>query len=279
MSVPSLAYADAGPILLPVGGHLYAQTETIRTSVRQVWFTVLANMKSRYRGSWAGVLWVVVNPLIIYGAQSFAFHYVLRLQVPNYFVFLLSGLLPWLFIVQSLEMCAGLLVNSGPLLKSYPIHPLVCLLAQVMDNFFNLVLLLFILLPAVLLSGVPFLNIVLFSIPLLACLMAVIGLSWILATMQVFWRDTRFILSFVLNVSFFLTPVFYPQNFVEPKYQWIIRLNVFHYLLLPFRDLAGASVDPHFVLHCLMAWTLGLVFCGAAALYWKEKRNVAFFYI
>jgi lipopolysaccharide transport system permease protein len=253
---------------------------SIEIAFRQIRATVLANMKSRYRGSVAGFLWVVINPLFIYGAQSFVFHYILKIQTPNYFVFLLSGLLPWFFITQSLEMCTNIFVVSGRLLKSIPIHPLVCLLAQVFDNFINLVLLVALLfIPAVLFHAFPPWKFLLLPIPLLICLTAVIGMAWWLATIQIFFRDVRFVLSWVLNISFFLTPIFYGEQYVDESYRWIFRINIFRYLIMPFRDLISDPIDPKFFQDSALAFALSLALFGLAAMYWRGRKNVAYFYL
>ena len=52
---------------------------------------------ARYRGSILGLAWVVINPLVLFGVQSFIFKSILEINVPNYSLFLLGGLLPWIF--------------------------------------------------------------------------------------------------------------------------------------------------------------------------------------
>lgn len=257
-----------------------SKMSAMRTAFRQVRATVLANMKARYRGSAAGFVWVVLNPLIIYGVQSFVFNSVLGLQIPNYFVFLISGLLPWLFIAQTLDMCTNVFVNSGRLLKSYPIHPLVCLLAQVLDNFFNLnMLIMLLIIPGMLFTDFKVWKFILLPIPLVACVFGVIGMAWFLATVQIFFRDLKFILGFVLNVSFFITPIFYPESFIEPRFQWILKFNPFRYFLLPFRDLIEDPVPMAFWQDSMISILLAGTFVLAAAAYWRTKRNVALFYL
>src|SRR3954465_5069767 len=108
-----------------------------RIFVRQSRALTAANLKSRYRRTIAGFLWVVLNPLIQFGVQSAIFRHVLKIQVNNYLIFLLSGLLPWIFITQSMDMCTSLFVTSGNVLKSFRLNPLVLLTAQLLDNLLN----------------------------------------------------------------------------------------------------------------------------------------------
>jgi lipopolysaccharide transport system permease protein len=250
------------------------------TTFKQMLAMTVANMRSRYRNSFAGLFWVLLNPLLMYGAQSFAFHYILKVRVPNYPVFLISGLLPWLFITQSLEMSTNILVTSGKLLKSFPIHPLVCLSAQIFDNFFNFVILVLVLVIAGTAMGLfPILNAPFLILPVAGCLTAVIGMAWILATLQIFFRDARFILTFVLNVSFFMTPIFYPENFLDEKFRWILFANPFRVLLLPFRDLIQTPVPMAYWTDSLQSLALGSGLVLVAWIYWGRKQNVAYFYL
>src|SRR6185437_11424777 len=92
---------------------------------RQSSAMLFANLKARYRKTIAGFIWVILNPLILYGTESFVFHGILRMDVSQYNVFLLSGLLPWTFITSCFQSCVNSYVSSGRLLKSFPVNPAV----------------------------------------------------------------------------------------------------------------------------------------------------------
>lgn len=234
-----------------------------------------ANLKSRYRNTFAGFLWVVLNPLIVYGTQSYVFHTILKLQVDRYRLFLLSGLLPWIFITQSLEMCTSLYTSSARLLKSFPVHPLVYLAAQLFDNFVNFIAAFLLILLAVFIwDPVEPLRILLLPLPLVLLFGAVFGMAWMLATVQVFLRDTRFIITFALNLLFFLTPIFYPASFVPEEYRWIIRLNPVNHLIQPFRALIYDELQlSSIVQSMLMSGMIATLSLSAAALFWSRKKN------
>lgn len=242
----------------------------------QVRALTVANLKSRYRNTVAGFIWVVINPLVMFGAQSYAFHHVLRLNIDNYPLFLLSGLLPWIFIAQSLEMCTSILVTSGRLLKSYPVHPLVYLISQLADNLVNfLAAFTLLLLPIWLFYGdvrgsVGFLFL---PLPLATLATGVLGLAWFLATAQVFYRDTRFVVSFVLSIAFFLTPVFYPPEFVPEKFRFLLYANPIHYLIVPFRVCIYDFKAGAFFRSMLPALVTALGLLTIAAAYWRKKRS------
>jgi lipopolysaccharide transport system permease protein len=233
-----------------------------------------ANLKSRYRNTVAGFLWVVMNPLITFGAQSYVFHTILKLQVSHYNLFLLSGLLPWIFFQQSVEMCTSLFISAARLLKSLPVHPLVYLVSQLLDNLVNLLAaFLLILLPTLLFQPFHPLVLLLIPIPLLILLLGVFGICWIMAVLQVFLRDTRFIATFGLNILFFLTPIIYPAELVPAQYRWVLLVNPLNYLIQPFRILLLDFDFARFMLASLKAAIVSSVFLCGAFLLWGKKKN------
>ena len=75
------------------------------------------DLKTRYKGSVLGILWSVLHPLVLAGIYTIAFQYVLRIQIANYAIFVLSGLLPWLFFTSSLTVASLSIVGQGQLIK------------------------------------------------------------------------------------------------------------------------------------------------------------------
>jgi len=248
---------------------------------RQIYFLTVSNLKSRYRKTFAGFLWVVINPLVMFGVQSQVFGKFLKLQTPNYSLFLLSGLLPWIFITQSFEMSTSIFVSNGRLLKSFTIHPMVFLLSQLLDNLINF-------LAAFLLILIPFVvfhhdatswGIFLVPLPIITLVLGVTGFSWLLATVQVFFRDTRFMISFFISIAFFLTPIFYPITFIPTHLRWIIAINPLYYFIEPFRMAIYEFSLPFFLISLLKSLLAAILCLTLAATFWTKKRNAVYFHV
>ena len=236
-----------------------------------------ANLKSRYRNTVTGFIWVVMNPILMMGAQSYAFHYVLKLNIPHYALFLLSGLLPWSFIMQSLEMTSTILLNSSGLLKAFPIHPAVPLLAQILDNFINFsaaFMILFI--PMFWGSDVPWAYLLLLPFPILTMIVAVACLSALFSILQVFFRDTRFILTFILSISFFLTPIFYAAEMVPENLRFIVDFNIFYKIILPFRMILRAQELADILEAWIQIFVIDICLVVLTVWIWKRKRNAVY---
>jgi len=231
-------------------------------------------MKARYRKTMAGFLWVVLSPILMYSVQAFVFKKFLNLSIPNYSLFLLGGLLPWIMIVSSWEMSTTSIVSSSSILKSFSISPFVIVSSQIVDNFINFVFAFFIvLIPTVLLSGN--LNVAFLFLPL--ALILLLAFVWVttslLAIFHVFYRDIKYLVSFGVSIVFFLTPIFYPVSYVPDEYRWLITINPFYAVIEPFR-----LILYHGEWHGLwlpFTKTIGMLIVSIITLkvFWKIKKN------
>ncbi len=250
----------------------------------QYWVQVreltLASIKARYRRTFAGFIWVLLNPLLQFGVQSLVFREFLKLQVSNYYLFLLGGLLPWIFIVSTLNMGTPIFIIHGHLLRSFKINPLVLLCSQILDNFINfLASVLLILLPFYLFSDQPFINILALPLAIFPLLLCTAAMTFILSTLNVFYRDINFVIGFVMSILFFLTPVFYPREYVPAHFQWIIDVNPVVYLIEPFRCLFLLPSWELFFLWCLKGMAVALGMAVLSLYVWKKRRNDFYFRI
>lgn len=240
----------------------------------QIFHMTWANMKSRYRKTIAGLIWVIINPIIMYGAQSLAIKHFLKLQLPNFYIFLLGGLLPWIFITQTLTMTAPIILSNGGLLKSFKVNPLLLIYSQILDNFINFLLPFGILL-AILWgqstsssSGLIFL-----PVAFLIMISGVIAMSKILAILQVFFRDTVFVVNFLTGVMFFLTPVFYPISYVPEKYQFLVSINPFYIFIEPVRSTIYDYNFNHMIISFGKASAVAITLLILGSLFWRAKKN------
>lgn len=233
----------------------------------------LASLKSRYRKTFAGFIWVVMNPLLMFGVQSLVFKTFMRIELPNYYLYLLGGLLPWIFFSSTVQMGTPVFVNQAPLLRSFRINPMVLLGSQVLDNFINFLAgFLIILLPFYYSAGkaiFPLLGLPLAMIPLL---LGALSLCITLSTINVFFRDTNFVMGFVFNILFYLTPIFYPREYIPQNWQWMVEVNPAVYLLDPFRSLLYYQGEG-FILSLIKATGVAALLGISALLVWKRKRN------
>ena len=250
-----------------------------RLSWKQIRTLTGANIRSRYRNTVAGLLWVILSPLLVYSAQSYVFSSVLKIQFANYALFLLCGLLPWIFISQSVAMGTTLFVSQGRLLKSFPIHPLGLLISTIADNLVNFsISFCLVLIPAIGLSHGAHLEYFLWlPVTMLSLFIATVGLVWLLATLQVFYYDTKFVVDFLMLIAFYMTPIFYPADFVGAQAKWVVSFNPLAHLLAPIQCLSQSELPGDFLFLLVKSFATALLILLGASLFWRRKSNLAYF--
>ncbi len=195
----------------------------------------LAEMKGRYRNTIAGVLWVMINPLILFGVHALIFKYILKLNVDRYFIFLLGGILPWVYIHGTISQTVHSLITMRESLLSFQIHPISVIISKSIDNFINFLIPFFFLM-VVLADQASYnpMGLLFLPIALIILFIGVTSLAIFLSVLQVFFRDTEYISNFMLSIMFFLTPIFYPRHLIPEKYQILVDLNPFYSFIRTF---------------------------------------------
>jgi lipopolysaccharide transport system permease protein len=202
---------------------------------------VARELKARYRGSVLGFFWSFINPLLLLLTYSFVFSYVIPRGtegVSPYALFLFCGILPWTWFASSLNESAGVLISGGNLIKKvlFPaeILPIVTVLANMVHFFLGLP----ILAAFLLYYGGPI------SWPELAWFPAIVavqfvltlGLALVLSALTVHFRDIRDILSNLLTLWFFATPIIYPWWEAPPPARRFLDLNPFTHLAISYQE-------------------------------------------
>jgi lipopolysaccharide transport system permease protein len=247
-------------------------------SLRQFWIQIqdltLASMKSRYRKTWAGFIWVVLNPLLMFGVQGLVFRKFLRVEMPDYLLFLLGGLLPWIFFTTTVQMGTPVFVSQSQLLRSFRINPWVLLGAQVLDGFANfLASFVLIMLPFYLLADRPVALLVLLPLALVPLLVGTLSITVTLSILNVFHRDINFVTGFLFSLLFFLTPIFYPRELVPAGYAWLVDLNPVLYFIEPFRLVIHSGDVAGFFLALVRSAGAAALFTALGFFVWKRKQN------
>ncbi|HZZ83579.1 MAG TPA: ABC transporter permease [Anaeromyxobacteraceae bacterium] len=183
------------------------------------------DLKVRYKRSALGMLWTLLNPLLQMVVYTLVFSTIMRMGVPGYPVFLLSGLLPWTLIAVSTTSSAFSLLNNQGLIRKVAvpqaIYPLAVVGSKLVDLLFSLLPLALI---ALLVGRTPSLS-WLFVIPAVVLATAfTTGLSLVFSSLTVFFRDMRHLIDILFQVWFYLTPVLYPASYLEKlPYPWVRR--------------------------------------------------------
>jgi ABC-type polysaccharide/polyol phosphate export permease len=208
---------------------------------------VMRDLKARYRGSALGLLWTLLNPLLLMGVYALVFSVYMRIEMERYTVFLLCGLLPWIWISSSCLMGATSVIEGAGLIKKvfFPVQVLPTV--TVLSNLVNFLLSLPILFVFLLFYDVQ-LGWASLTLPLIMiCQFAfTLGLTLIVAAASVRYRDIPQIMSHLVTFWFFLTPILYPITQVPEPFRGLVSLNTFAPFAIAYQDVLMYNRIPSF---------------------------------
>jgi ABC-type polysaccharide/polyol phosphate export permease len=211
---------------------------------------VARELKARYRGSVLGFFWSFINPLMLLLIYTFVFAYIMpgrfttgEVPVPfadaePYALFLFCGLLPWTWFSASLNESSGVLISGGNLIKKvlFPaeVLPIVNVLANMVHFFLGLPILAIFL--AYYRAPLAIAELAWFPVIVLVQLILTIGFALLLSALSVHFRDIRDIVSNLLTLWFFATPIIYPWKFAPDLGKWFLNANPFTHLAISYQE-------------------------------------------
>jgi ABC-type polysaccharide/polyol phosphate export permease len=233
---------------------------------------VKRDFKGRYAGSILGFVWSFVQPLWLLLLFTFVFGTIMRLSLlgertESFGVFLFAGLVPWMAVQEGLQRGSAAITDNAELVRklSFPSEVLVLtvVLAALLHE--GIALGLFVVVLAVLGELAPLsLPWLLVAVPLQVAL--TLGLGLLLASFNVFFRDTSQILGMVLTGWFYVTPIVYPYGLVPERYQWVLDVNPLTPLVELYRQaLLGGGGGLPAGFPGLLATSAGALVVGFAA--------------
>ena len=237
---------------------------------------VLADLRARYKYSFLGFFWSLLNPLLEVGILVVTFGRLLKVfPDPTYPLMVLCSVVPWTAFSSTLADCADSLPANPSIVKRLPTPRLVLPLSKVVSNMVHLgmalvVVLVFdaVLMVAVLGKGFGATVLLLPAVVVIQEALAY-GLGLFMATVGAFYRDARFIVQAVVRLWYFLCPIIYPYLEVIKR---LGRLSETYFLLNPVAGLIasyqrviveGALPDPLWIASAL-GWAVILTLLGMA---------------
>lgn len=204
-----------------------------------LYILTLKDIKVRYKQTVLGVVWVIIQPLLM--MIIFTLFFGKLAEIPSdgipYPIFAYAGLLPWTFFSNSLSTSSNSLIgNSALITKVYfprMIIPLSAMCAGLFDFLIGFVLLVLLMI----FYGVGF-SWTFLMLPFLILLTALwtIGLGMWMAALNVKFRDIRYALPFFTQLLLFITPIIYPLNFISEKWRWLLMINPLTGLIEGYRS-------------------------------------------
>jgi ABC-type polysaccharide/polyol phosphate export permease len=229
----------------------------------------------RYKQSALGVVWSLLVPLGQLLVLVFLFQSVVPLNIEAYPAFVFSALLPWTWLSSSLSSACGLFTGNRDLVRHPNFAPARLMLVNTLSNLITYVVALPVLIVVLLAYGRP-LTAALLALPLLMLIQGVltVGLSLIIATLNVFYRDVQHIVVVVLMLLFYLTPVFYRPQSIAEKYHLVYQMNPVAVLIQGYRSVLFYGEFPAWGPILFAAAITGIVYLLGAVIYGRQQYDI-----
>jgi ABC-type polysaccharide/polyol phosphate export permease len=198
------------------------------------------DFKSRYLGSYLGLLWAFAQPLATIGILWFVFEFGFKSKPTGNYPFMLwlmAGMIPWFYLNDSISSATTSIVDKSFLVKKVVfrigILPIIKILSALIIHVFFIAIL-FIMFAFY--GYMPHLYTIQVLYYLFAAIILTLGLSWITSSLVVFLKDIGQIVGILLQFGFWLTPVFWQVTMLPEEYRSFITLNPFYYITEGYRD-------------------------------------------
>ncbi len=206
------------------------------------------DLKILYKRSALGIGWTLINPLMELAVFVFIFQVVLSIQIPQYTSYVFTGLLVWTWFNRSLFEATGSIIQNGSLIRQ-PGFPIAILpIVTEITGLIHLVLALPILLIFLLVDGVQLTPLILLM-PILQLIQfgLTTSLAYLLAALNVTFRDTQHTLGVLLNLLFYLTPIFYEDTGVPDQFQQLYSFNPMVPIITSYRNILMFGQQPEWI--------------------------------
>lgn len=236
---------------------------------------VKRDFKIKYRGSFLGILWSVLNPLLNMIVLSIVFSQVFR-AVDNYKMYLLSGLTIFNFFSEATNLaCTSVVGNFGMISKVY-FPRLIIPTSKVLTSSINLLITTIVYIILGMFMEVP-LNVHFLLIPyvLICVLLFALGMGYILSTLYVFFRDTLHLYSVFLTIWMYATPILYPIDSLPAGLIPLFKCNPLYHFIAFFRTITMGNAMPSGMsfLWCAM-WGIGMFMAGIVLFSTQQKKFI-----
>lgn len=216
---------------------------------------VLRDFKTKYKRSILGVFWSFLNPLLMMTIQYAVFMNLFKFDIENYAVYLLSGIIFFNFFIEATTQAMTSIVGNAPLITKVYVPKYIFPVSRVFSSVINLLLSVIPLALVMIFSGMRITwSILLLPFGIMCMIIFTIGVSLVLSSIMVFFRDTQFLWGVITTAWMYATPIIYPESILTANILLIMKFNPMYHFVRFNRIilLHGVSPEPKAYLYCIV---------------------------
>lgn len=233
----------------PLLGFHEMQRELSRSNMKRNWFTISSlvsrDFKLKYRRSVLGVLWSVLNPLLMMLVMTFVFSSIFRFSVENYPLYVVLGNVLFALMSDSTTSAMNSILDSSSLIKKIRIEKLIFPIEKVLFQLVNFCIsLIAVAIVMVVMHVAPKISLIALPLLLVYVVLFSAGIGMALSATAVFFRDVRHLWSVAITAWTYATPLFYPVEILPEWAAPIMQYNPMYHYVTYFRDIVLQGVVP-----------------------------------
>lgn len=209
---------------------------------------VKKDVRGKYKGSFLGVLWSFINPLLSVVVYAIVFHYIMRFKIDHYLIYLIAGIIPWSFFTAALNAGMNSILFNADIIKKVYFPRIILPISSVTSCLVNFLISSSIIVLFSLFSGLGIsFYLLLFPVIALIQYIFILGIVFILSALEIYVRDIEHIINFFINMLFYVTPILYTADYVPEKFSWILRINPLAYIIEAYHSIFYYKTMPNMV--------------------------------
>ena len=234
---------------------------------------VMKNFSSKYKDSVLGILWTILNPLLIMALFTIIFSTIFGRSIENYAVYFLCGWCLFNFFNGTIGVSINSLKGNKSILQRTPAPKYIFVLGGVISEFLNLIIMLILLIGVMIITHAQFHLTIIFSIiPIISLLIMITGLGLILSIACVYYTDIQHLWRVISMMLMYASAIFYPMEIIPEPYRQYLVLNPIYWVINQFRCFVYHAIIPQ-ITYILNSILLSLIILILGIIIFKKYEN------
>lgn len=241
---------------------------------------VIRDIKLKYRRSYLGYIWSILNPLMLMLVLVIVFSNLFKFDIPNFPVYLLSGQILFNFMVEATSVSVTSITGNAALLKKTYVPKYIFTVSKVISSLVNLLFSLVALLVVIIYTNTE-ISLHVFWLPIIVIQIFLfsLGIGMLLASLTVFFRDIQYLWGVLLTMWTYFTPIFYPVTIIPDEYLGIYKnINPMYWYIEQFRTVILQASSPD-INSVLLGFLTAICFLLLGTYVFNKKQNEFILYI
>lgn len=219
--------------------NIYNYRELLKNNVKK-------EIRGKYKKSFLGVIWTFLNPLLQLAVYALIFPLILKTSQPYYVVFVCVGLIPWTFFTTAVSQSSWAIIGNADIVKKVYFPREILPISIVTSAMVNFLISTIIIMAFCLAYGLGLTKYIIFyPIILIIQYILQLGISFVLSSVTVYFRDLEHFIQVILQIMFYATPIVYSSDSIPDAFKFIINFNPMAHIINGYRDIFYNQTIPN----------------------------------